>query len=73
MYLIFCVFCSIVLLCVLFVSKCAMYAVLLPPSVNPIAVNKYVITIVTIQVTKGCKCFRRGPHFDQACPAQTEL
>jgi hypothetical protein len=50
MYVIFCVFCFIVLFCVLFVCKCVLYCTVLyctvplPPSVNPIAVNKYIIS-----------------------------
>jgi hypothetical protein len=45
MYVIFCVFCFIVLFCVLFVCKCVLYCtVLLPPGVNPIAANKYIIS-----------------------------
>ena len=39
MYVMFCIFCFIVLFCVLFVSMCT---VLLPPGVNPIAFNKYI-------------------------------
>ena len=39
MYVLFWVFCFIVLFCVLFV--CKMCTVLLPSGVNPIAVNKY--------------------------------
>ena len=42
MYVPFCVFCFIVLFCVLFVCKCV-----LPPDVNPIAVNKYIIPYKT--------------------------
>ena len=37
MYVPFCVFCLIVLFCVLFVCKCV-----LPQSDNPVAVNKYI-------------------------------
>ena len=60
MYVPFCVFRFIVLFCVLFVCKCVLYCtvlyctvlyctvlyctVLLPPGVNPIAVNKYIIS-----------------------------
>ena len=41
MYVPFCVFCFIVLFCVLFVCKCVLYCTaLLPPGANPIAVNK---------------------------------
>jgi len=36
------VFCFIVLFCILFVCVCT---VLLPPGVNPVAVNKYVVFI----------------------------
>ena len=48
MYVLLCVFCSIVSFCVLFVCT-----VLLPPSVNPIAVNKIQgVSKVTIYLEK---------------------
>ena len=50
MYILFFVFCFVVLLCVLFVCKCVLYCtvlyctVLLPPGVNPTAANKYIVS-----------------------------
>jgi len=46
---VFCVFCFVVLFCAFFyVSKCT---VLLPPSVNPIEVNKYIISYISHHIS----------------------
>ena len=49
-YVPFCVFCFIALFYVLFVCRCVLYCtVLLPPGVNPIAVNKCIISYQNIK------------------------
>ena len=53
MYVPFCVFCFIVLFCVLFVCKCVLYCTVLPPPVvNPITANQYITPYLT---TCNCK------------------
>jgi hypothetical protein len=48
MYILFCVFCFIVLFCVLFVCKCVLYYC--HRVSNPIAVNKYIIYLLKQQL-----------------------
>ena len=43
MHVLFCVSCFVVLFCVLFVCKCVLYYC--PPGVNPIAVNKCIMSV----------------------------
>ena len=50
MYLLFCIFCFTVLFCVLFVCT-----ILLPPGVNPIAVNKYIIISYQIRFSAALR------------------
>jgi hypothetical protein len=57
MYVLFCVFCSTVLFCVLFVCVNVYCTVLLPQGVNPKAVNKYIISYHIMSVcANGALC-----------------
>jgi len=59
MYVLFCVFCFIVLFCVLFVC--------LPPGVNPITVNKYIISYISYPKTCCAVGKYRILNFDLMC------
>jgi hypothetical protein len=73
MYVIFCVFCFNVLFCILFVCKCVMCNVLPPPVVNPIAVNKQIISYNPVQPKVGILWYQASCYYSTLVQKQIKL